>query len=275
MRARTPRIRPSASSAISISACIPRPCWRREEVLEAVLGPLHRAAEVDRGDRGDDHLRRRVALRPERPADVGHDHADRLPRAVEDVRELRERAVRVLGRAPHGEQAGLAVLDGDRAARLDRHGRDPRHPVAPGDDVRGPGEGAVDVAAGVRPAHERLVRRAGVDDRLERVVVDLDLLGDVLGQRARRGDDPRDGLARRSGPRRPAAPGAGASETSIPSMAAFGYRFTRPARSSGVTTANTPGGSAGGTRTAPTRAYACGLRTNAMWAMSASSMSST
>ena len=82
---------------------------RREEVLEAVLGPLHRAAEVDRGERDERVSTGSVPLEPNAAADVGHDHADRLLAAAEDVRELRARAVGALRRGPHREQAAVAA----------------------------------------------------------------------------------------------------------------------------------------------------------------------
>ena len=53
--------------------------------------------------------------------------------------------------------------------------------VARAHDVRGGRERAVDVAAGLLEAQQRLGRRARVDDRVERLVVDLDELGGVLG----------------------------------------------------------------------------------------------
>jgi hypothetical protein len=171
------------------------PLLGREQVLEAVLGPLHRPAQVDRRDRRDDRLGRRVALRAERAADVGDDDANRLRRAAEDVGELGERAVRVLRRAPHGQDAGLWVVARDCPARLDRDRRDPRHPVPAPDDVLGAREGGVGVAAGVPPADERVPRLARIDDRLERLVVHLDELREVLGQRAALGDDAGDRLA--------------------------------------------------------------------------------
>ncbi len=55
--------------------------------------------------------------------------------------------------------------------------------------MRGPREGAVDVAVRTRPAHERVVGGPRVDDRVQGLVVDLDQLGPVLGQRARLGHD--------------------------------------------------------------------------------------
>ena len=63
------------------------------------------------------------------------------------------------------------------------------------DDVRGGGERAVDVAARALEAQQLLGGGARVDDRVERLVLDLDELGGVLGQRARVGHDERDRLA--------------------------------------------------------------------------------
>jgi hypothetical protein len=52
-------------------------------------------------------------------------------------------------------------------------------------DVRRGREGPVDVTRALLPARQRLGRRAGIADRGQRLVVDLDALGRVLGQCAR------------------------------------------------------------------------------------------
>ena len=165
-----------------------------EEVLEPVLGPLHRPVERDRGDRDRGHLRCGRALAAERAADVGHDDPDRVVGTVERVGELRERAVRVLGRAPQGQPVRARVVLGDRAACLDRRGDEPRQRVAAAGHVRGRRERAVDLPYGLRPLDQALRRRPRLHDRVERLVGDVDELDDVLGERARLRDHERDGL---------------------------------------------------------------------------------
>ena len=57
-------------------------------------------------------------------------------------------------------------------------------------------EGPLDVAAHSLPAQQVLGRRVRVDDRVERLVLDLDELGGVLRERARLGQHGRHRLAR-------------------------------------------------------------------------------
>ena len=113
-------------------------------------------------------------------------------RAAQDLRELRARPVRALRRGP--DRQAVPVRRGERAARLHRHGGQAgNHALGP-HDVRRAGERARHVARALLPAHERLARPR-VNDHGKRLVVDLDALGEVLGLRARGGDDRRDGLA--------------------------------------------------------------------------------
>ena len=129
-----------------------------EEVLRALLDPVHRAAEVDRGDRRHRGLGRNHSLAAERAADVGDDHADPFPVDSEDVAELGQRPVRVLHRAPHGQPIELGIVLDHRPARLDWRRHQPRQRISPADDMRGSGECTGDVTAGPRPAHQLDVR---------------------------------------------------------------------------------------------------------------------
>jgi len=54
--------------------------------------------------------------------------------------------------------------------------------------VRGAGQHAVEVAGRPLPAHERLRSLSGVDDRVKRLVFNLDQLGCINGLRAGLGD---------------------------------------------------------------------------------------
>ncbi len=178
-----------------------------EEVLGAILRPADRPAELEcgGGDRG--HLRAHRALAPEGAADVRDDHAEPVAVAGERVAELGEGAVRVLRRAPDREDVRAGIVARDRAPRLDRSGDEARDVERLADDCAGRRERTVHVTAVARPAHERILghlvmeegrrrRRTGIEHGLERLVVDLDELGPVLGERPGLGDDERDRLAR-------------------------------------------------------------------------------
>ena len=187
-----------------------------EEVLEPVLGPLDRAAEPQRRGRGRRHLgrrrrpwsrtrrRRRAGSRGSRP---GRPSACASPASVRCVSCAETQTV---SPSPSGSATtprgsiGTATTRGI-ACRARDH-------------VRGGGERAVDVAAGALEPQQLLGRRARIDDRVERLVVDLDELGGVLGQRARGRPARARPPGRRSAPRRP--PAAGAARRGAPRPAA-------------------------------------------------------
>ena len=156
-----------------------------EEVLHPVLDPLERPPQLHRGDRQRDRLDRDRPLAAERPAHVGHYHADALSRPHQGVGELRERPVGILRRDPEGQTVIVGVVGDERAAWLDRRGHQAGDPVAGAHAVRGARQQSIDVAGYPLPAHQRLGGRPRVDDRLERLVLDLDQLGRVHRLRAR------------------------------------------------------------------------------------------
>ena len=102
----------------------------------------------------------------------------------------------VLRRHPDREQVVRLVVGGDRPARLHRHRREPGQRVARAHHVCGRRERAIDIAADLVPVAHRDLRAARVQHGLERLVVDLDQLGGVLGERARLRQHRRHRLAR-------------------------------------------------------------------------------
>ncbi len=166
-----------------------------QEVLDAVLGPFHRPPQVGRRDRRRDDLGRDRALAAEGAADIGHDHPNRLLREAEDVGELGQGAVGILCRAPHGQPARAGVGLDHAPARLDRHRGHPGQRVAPAHHVRGGGESRIHLPGGARPSQERVIGGPRRDHGGTRLVVDLDQLGRVLGERARPRDHRGDWLA--------------------------------------------------------------------------------
>ena len=185
----------------------------RRQVLGAVLDPLDRHAGDDRaGDRAhvagvDRHL---VA---EAAADVRAADADHVLGEPRDVRVDRAVRVRRLVAVPDVELAGLRVEVGDDAARLERRRVAARVDDVARDDGVGLGERAVGrrlvaglpgrarevvALAGLVVADQRRVgveRLARVDDRRQRVVLDVDQRERVVGRVLVGRDHERDLLA--------------------------------------------------------------------------------
>ena len=183
------------------------------QVLGAVLDPLDRHAGHDRaGDRAhvarvDRHL---VA---EAAADVLAADPDHVLGEARDVRVDRAVGVRRLVAVVDVELAGLRVEVGDDAARLERRRVAARVDDVARDDGVGLGEGAVGgrlvaglpgrarevvALAGLVVADQRRVgveRLAGVDDRRQRLVLDVDQLQRVVGRVLVGRDHERDLLA--------------------------------------------------------------------------------
>jgi hypothetical protein len=181
---------------------------RARHVLAPVLDPLHGAAEDHGRDRDQRVLRISLSLGAETAAEIGRDDADLVRRQAERGRQALLDEVGHLGRVPRRQGAGAPVPRRDHAACLDRHpdvALDRERLVH--DDV-GRGERGIDVADGVTEAdgdvrapfgmHERAGgrrRRAHVDDRGQRLPVDVDALHGVFGAGATARHDHRDDLA--------------------------------------------------------------------------------
>ena len=179
---------------------------RGGQVAGLVLDPLHRLAEQDRGQDPGDVARVDRHLVAEAAADVGRHDPDHVLGQLGHERHGRADDVRRLGGHVHGELAGARVVVGDRAAALDRRRVAARVvQLERGDDVGlrerplgGGGVADLPAVAGVvglpllvvadhrRVGRRRLLR---VDDRGQRLVLDVDRLAPVLGDVRVVGDD--------------------------------------------------------------------------------------
>ncbi len=182
---------------------------RRDQVLATVLAPLHGRVEQVGGE-DDDHLFTTYErLQTEAAADVADLHPDLVLGDAGDAREREPRLVGVLARHPHVEPLVERLPAGDDTAALHRHRAVAVLHEGLGDLVRGAGLQLLclraqrhrhlhgDVARPVR-VHQVLGvgdREVPVEDGRERVVVDLDELGGVLGEVAALGDDQHDRVA--------------------------------------------------------------------------------
>ena len=178
---------------------------RRDEMLSAILDPLHRAAETERGERDEHVLGIELAADAEAAADVDlHE-----PHVVESEPEqlCEHPAVEVLHLRRAVDRHAAAHRLGEEPARLERRARLPLQlEAAAHDDVRRR-EGRVHVAEAERDRvddvrAERLVderpagaRGDGVAGRVEDVEVELDELGRVLRGPRILGEHERDRLA--------------------------------------------------------------------------------
>ena len=162
--------------------------WRANQQVERLLG-------------------KDVTLEPEAAADVGTDHPQLVLREAHDVRRTSADEVRRLRRGPQREIA-VGLGPGERRAPLHRMRAVAIGVEALPQDEGRPGKGAVDVSDGGRQPHHRVVtellvdegrpglhRGLGIDHRLERLVLDLDQLGAILGDVAAVGEHRRHRLA--------------------------------------------------------------------------------
>ena len=173
--------------------------------LRARLDVAHGTAELARQRDGHDLLG--VGRDPRAEAAAGRRRDD--PQLFRlDSRRTAHAAlldVRALARGPQDEAAGVRVRRGQRGARLHRHGGEPLVDEASADAHLGVRErflagraGGGQVAGlGSREQLRRIVveRLGHIDERVERVEVDVDELGGVDGLAARLGDHDRDRLA--------------------------------------------------------------------------------
>ena len=176
--------------------------------LVAILDPLDRRAHAAR-ELGDDRLlHEELHLEPEAAADGRADDAHARVLEPELRREHAAHEERHLRRRPDRDRSLGGVPVGDHAATLERRGVAAAEVEALAEDVRRCGERAVDVARLELDVREVVVAELLVQDRRsrrqcrlcvehcrQRVVLDVDQLGRVLGHGARGGDDGGDRLA--------------------------------------------------------------------------------
>ena len=182
----------------------------RDELLGAVGLPAHRAAELARRPQQQDPFGIEEVLGAEAAADIGRVQADALERQLEhELGELAADAVQALPGQLEVEAVGRGVPARDAGALLDRRHDDAVVHHVDLDDVRGVlhrlrhrgGIALLDVERRVvrrlRPELRRAVhdRRAAVDDRRQRLVVDLDQLGRFARRLGAVGDDERHRIA--------------------------------------------------------------------------------
>ena len=143
MRARNPRMWPSAVDGErdfgELVATVPASL----EVLVACRTPAHRAAELARGVGADDILGVEHRLHAEPAADVADAHAHRIRRQLEHVGELLLLSRRRLRTRMQGQASARGVELGSPGARLEGHGREALVVDGDGDDMRGRGESRI------------------------------------------------------------------------------------------------------------------------------------
>ncbi len=180
-----------------------------EERLGALGRPLHRTAELARRVEDENELAVEEELHAETAADIRCDDADAILRCAEYASDRLAHEMRALRRGI--ERVALFALApiADRIARLHRVGDQTVVAEPQRDDVLGACEGGVgrrlvadlpvevEVVRRVLP-DQRLARRQGCrrrDGSRQRLVIDGDELGRVLGLRRGLGDDEGDRIA--------------------------------------------------------------------------------
>ena len=185
---------------------LPAPVGRGQEVLAAVLRPLHRLPRLQ-GQPGAEHLFRvETELAAEAAAHVGRHHPHALLGAAEPLRQQAADAVGHLGRRPDRQQVGHRVVGRQHAPPLHRHRGGPAAADLAGHHHVGGGEGRLRVAQPVLPAGHHVVGtagmqrrggqgRPGVDQRRQGFVGHSDLVEGVFRHVAVIGQDHGHGLA--------------------------------------------------------------------------------
>ena len=166
-------------------------------VLRAILCPLHRSAELHRGEAHQRLVGIRRDLAAEPAADLGRDDPDPMLGKLEHHRAEEPMDVWVLAGGPERELAGALVVAGDGRARLHRGGEQPLLHDALLDRHFGRLERLLRVAAGHYPGERDVVGHLVVQLRRAR-------LGHLLRDRRRpgAGRSPRRSGRSRRAPRR-------------------------------------------------------------------------
>ena len=175
----------------------------------AILDPAHRMIEFERERGEDDLFRIEPRLRAEAAADIGRDDADAAQLDAENFADRDAHRVRRLGRGVDHDLVEPVVAIGEDAAAFHRRAGLPVHAVFAGHGDRRPRarrlrcrrprssapEQVVAEATRARGAGLPPRSRARIHHRVERLVVDRDGGGEVLGFGAGRRDAGGDRLA--------------------------------------------------------------------------------
>ncbi len=183
-----------------------------EEILAPIFDPFDRTTEHFRGGGNAGVFRIDSAFRAEAAADIGRDDVHLVIVEVENVEQSAFDPVRPL----RGDVDGVGVRDriigGDKATAFQEEGAAAMDDEPLPYDMCGRREGDVGIADRYRNSRGNVRlrprmgnRRAGqdrrgtIDDRRQRLVVDLDLRSRIFRKRPAFGDDDRDRLARIDG----------------------------------------------------------------------------
>ena len=181
---------------------------RRAKMLAAVFDPFDRAAQPQAGGRNRDFLRIQHELGAEAAADIRRHDANVVLVEPQQPHQEGAHLVGELGRRPQRQPVLVGVIDRDGAAafhrmraaavlleadaRAMRRARKRRRDIAVSlaefdEQVAG--------LAAMRQRRARAQRRAAIGNRRQRLVIDIDQSGRVLGDGARLRDHDRDSLA--------------------------------------------------------------------------------
>ena len=180
----------------------------RGKTLAPVLDPFDRAAEQARGGRHGELLRIERVLGAKAAADMGRDHAHLVLGQAKRIDQHALGLVRHLGGVPDREQVLDRVVAREHAARFDRMAAALVDAETLGQAVRGVGERGLHIAVLHHPMGDQIVRaidpcfgratlkpRAWIEHGRQRLVVELDQTGSVLGNGAVLRHDERNRLA--------------------------------------------------------------------------------
>ena len=191
---------PANSHVLNLGAAVAQ----SEHALRARLGPAHRTAELQRAPPHDDVFGVDRGFGSESASDVGRNHVHLIGFEPEEGRERVANAVRSLGRRVELQTSVLTHMS-SRGANFERTRRDTLidqfqfdYDVAIVEErlVATEVEGKGGVRPGVREEQILVGSRSdGINDDIERVVLDHHLFQSVFRDLTRLGDDGGDGFA--------------------------------------------------------------------------------
>ena len=165
-----------------------------DEMLAAILDPFHRTLEQDRNKSDDELLGIENQLGPEPSPNVGRDDANGFLLASEHFSDQAHCGMWRLRGAPDRQLILDRIVDGHASPAFNRLASAPRLLKRLAKDVLGAAEGLLDVAERQFELRDDIVRcvamclwRAGcqrgpaIDDRLQRLILNLDGGDRVLG----------------------------------------------------------------------------------------------